>query len=258
MNKNKKIIIGILVVVLVVISVVVIYNLIKNQKDSKFYEAVVTGIVVKNDNGKIFIKGSVDTTNISYSIDLSKDKATIKDINEKKIDYSKLNIGDKIKIFFKKEKIEVLVAEIVKEIKNINLIQVIEDNSDNHMTKEDLRFSNFLGYFIAPTKGKITIRLYPVNVNNTIESFLSKGINIKIIKKADSDNENKEIKQFEPTEFTCEKRLDFEYNIILDTYTFNDMKNLGLGKYQLKIENTTGEIMILPFEINQYGQINWD
>ena len=51
--------------------------------------------------------------------------------------------------------------------------------------------------------------------------------------------------------------LDIEYNIILDTYSFSDMKNLNIGKYQLKIENTNGEIIILPFVINQYGEINW-
>ena len=258
MKKKLKVLLLIVFFIALLIMIFVIYNLIKKQNDSEFYELDVTGIIVKNDNEEIFIKNSVDTTNISYSINLGKNKATIKNINGKKINYSKLNIGDKIKIFYKKEKSQILIADTVKQIENIKLIQVIEDNGDNHITKEDIRFSNFLGYFITPTKGKITLKLYPVNVNYTIENFLSKGIKIKIIKKADeNDNEDKEIKQFESNEITCRKMLDIEYNIILDTYSFSDMKNLNIGKYQLKIENTNGEIIILPFVINQYGEINW-
>ena len=146
MKKKLKVLLLIVFFIALLIMIFVIYNLIKKQNDSEFYELDVTGIIVKNDNEEIFIKNSVDTTNISYSINLGKNKATIKNINGKKINYSKLNIGDKIKIFYKKEKSQILIADTVKQIENIKLIQVIEDNGDNHITKEDIRFSNFLGY----------------------------------------------------------------------------------------------------------------
>ena len=56
MKKKLKIFLLLIFFIILFIMIFTIYNLTKKQKYSGFYELDVTGIIVKNDNGEIFIK----------------------------------------------------------------------------------------------------------------------------------------------------------------------------------------------------------
>ena len=252
MGKKEKIIITVLLAIILLL--IIAYLLYQNVYLSSLPSE--TGIIVKKDDNEVMIKYSEDTTTISCKLDVEKNKPVIKNIDGKRINYSDLNIGDKIKINYidRKDKVD-YTPEIIN---NIKLIKVVEDNSDNHMTEEELNYNYFFTKLLNPTEGKLTLSVKQTNTDYPIDNFFSSDITVKILKK-DDDNTEKIIERFEFSDITYDKNIESEYTIILDKVIYDELqKELEIGKYILKIENENGDFIKIPFEKNEENFLQWN
>ena len=143
-------------------------------------------------------------------------------------------------------------------INNIKLIKVVEDNSDNHMTEEELNYNYFFTKLLNPTEGKLTLSVKQTNTDYPIDNFFSSDITVKILKK-DDDSTEKIIEQFEFSDITCNKNIESEYTIILDKVIYDELqKELEIGKYILKIENENEDFIKIPFEQSETKSLHWE
>lgn len=207
------------------------------------------GIIVKINDKVITIKDSTDTTEIKYEIYLEEKEPKIKNINGKKIELSDLNIGDKIKIEYKQY--DYKIAYIPQRIYNVKSIQVIEDNSDNHLEKDDLIYNYYTAsYFISDGE--------ELGLTINSKNFLSDEIKVSIIEKDDNaEIENQEIRHFENSELSLKEYESGSVDIILNNFKYKELENLKIGKYILKIDNGKEDIIKIPFEINKSGTLQW-
>ncbi len=253
-NKLRIIIIVLLVLVVLCALMYVIYESIYLSK-----LPFVTGIIVYKDNEEITLKSSVDTTELEYILDIKNDKMKVKDINGKEISISNLNIGDTIKALYKvKNKVDFAIGYHPEKINNIKMIKVIGDNSDNHMTEDDLSYNYYLSQLSLSNEKKLALIVNETNGNYPIKNFFSDEIKIKIVKKEDNEQE-KIVKQYETSEISYNKLLDeTEYKITINSANYFELEDeLEVGKYVLRIENKKGDIIKIPFEINKSGNLQW-
>ena len=208
-----------------------------------------TGIIVNIDDKIITIKNSIDTTEIKYEIYLDEKEPKVKNINGKKIELSNLNIGDKIKVEYRQY--DYKIAYTPPRIYNVKSIQVIEDNSDNHLTKDDLSYNYYtVNYFISNGE--------ELGLKINSKNFLSDEIKVSIIEKdSDIGNENQEIRHFENSELSLKEYEIGSADIILNNFKYKELENLKIGEYILRIENGKEDTIKIPFEINKSGTIQW-
>ena len=208
-----------------------------------------TGIIVNIDDKIITIKNSIDTTEIKYEIYLDEKEPKVKNINGKKIELSNLNIGDKIKVEYRQY--DYKIAYTPPRIYNVKSIQVIEDNSDNHLTKDDLSYNYYtVNYFISNGE--------ELGLTINSKNFLSDEIKISIIEKGNNAGiENQEIRHFENSELSLKEYESGSVDIILNNFKYKELENLKIGKYILRIENGKEDTIKIPFEINKSGTIQW-
>ena len=243
--KLKNIVIVALILVILAVLVIVTCKI--------FYHlsllSSTTGIIVKIDDDIVTIKNSIDTTEIKYHIYLEEKEPKIKNINGKKIKLSDLNIGDKIEVKYKQY--EYKIAYIPPRIFNVRSIQVIEDNSDNHLTKDDLSYNYYtVNYFISNGE--------ELGLTINSKNFLSDEIKISIIEKGNNAGiENQEIRHFENSELSLKEYESGSVDIILNNFKYKELENLKIGKYILRIENGKEDTIKIPFEINESGTIQW-
>ena len=252
MGKKEKIIITILlaIILLLIIAYLMYQNVYLSSLPSE------TGIIVKKDDKEIILKDSKDTTKISYIISTEKDTPIIKDVSGKKINYSNLNVGDEIRINYKNEQDVDLLSQ--NTINNIKLIQVIEDNSDNHMTKDDLSYNYYSATLYNYVEKILNFCVSETNSNYPIDDFFSTDVKIKITKK-DNDSTEQIIKQYESSEITCKKYLESEYIIVLNNVLYSELQDeLEIGKYILRIENENEGVIKIPFEKNEENFLQWN
>lgn len=238
-NKLKFIIIVILIVI--IISFIAIYVIYKNSMTYK------VGIIIYKEGENIILKNSVDTTAKSCAFS-TKENATIKDINGKKINFSDLNVGDTIKILYKKKMKSISVYP--ETIENIKLIQVIEDNSDGHLTEYDLSYNDFLIYgitfekdsirFTITTADRMRLDKIPNDYSSTECSIVEKADNVKYI---DSDA------------ILSNKLQDGSVKITINVPNLTE--GMDKGKYVFKFSNKELGLIKIPFEINQSGTLQW-
>ena len=244
---NSLIIIFLLTILLIIIFLV--YYLIKSTYSIKI------GIVVEKNDKKIFIKNSTDSTIISYELNLKENSSSFYDVEGKKIDFSNLNIGDKIKVTYKKKEMLDLVNSFPTIIKDIKSVQVIDNNVDKHLTEEDLMYNYFYIKFTNPSDGKLSFIIDSIN----FEKFSTEGLTMKIVKKINNNKpENIEIKQFESSEISYSEYIDNMLKIIVNNFNFTELeRGLEKGEYIISIQNSKAEIIKIPFEINSLGNLQW-
>ena len=244
---NSLIIIFLLTILLIIIFLV--YYLIKSTYSIKI------GIVVEKNDKKIFIKNSTDSTIISYELNLKENSSSFYDVEGKKIDFSNLNIGDKIKVTYKKKEMLDLVNSFPTIIKDIKSVQVIDNNVDKHLTEEDLMYNYFYIKFTNPSDGKLSFIIDSIN----FEKFSTEGLTMKIVKKINNNKpENIEIKQFESSEISYSEYIDNMLKIVVNNFNFTELeRGLEKGEYIISIQNSKAEIIKIPFEINSLGNLQW-
>lgn len=253
-NKLRIIIIVLLVLIVLCALMYVIYEKIYLSKLPS-----VTGIIVYKDNEEITIKSSVDTTELEYNLDIENDKMKVKDINGKEISISNLNIGDTIKALYKVENnVDFALAYHPEKINNIKIIKVIEDNSDNHMTEDDLSYNYYVTQLSLSNEKNLAFIVYETNGNYPIKTFFSSDIEIKIVKKEENDQKII-VKHYKSSEISYKKYIDDRgYKITIDNANFFELEDeLEEGKYVLRIENKNGDIIKIPFKKNQSGSFQW-
>ena len=212
-----------------------------------------TGIIASKENGKVIVKSSVDTTEIDF-VFYENNNIKVKNTDGKRIDISGLNIGDKIKVNYKEEKMKRLLHIFPEEIKNIKLIEKIESNSDNHFTEEDLLYNNFEFFATINPKGSITIEIG--RYLEDIEESLPMNLEAKILKRSNENtSEYIEMKQYNSDEISYKIYTKFDSNIEIQNK--NDEMNLEIGKYVLRIEGDKIGVIKVPFEINKSGTLQW-
>ena len=244
---NSLIIIFLLTILLIIIFLV--YYLIKSTYSIKI------GIVVEKNDKKIFIKNSTDSTIISYELNLKENSSSFYDVEGKKIDFSNLNIGDKIKVTYKKKEMLDLVNSFPTIIKDIKSVQVIDNNVDKHLTEEDLMYNYFYIKFTNPSDGKLSFIIDSIN----FEKFSTEGLTMKIVKKINNNKpENIEIKHFESSEISYSEYIDNMLKIVVNNFNFTELeRGLEKGEYIISIQNSKAEIIKIPFEINSLGNLQW-
>ncbi len=249
MKKKLKIILIVLLVLVVLCALMyVIY-----ENLSKIHS--VTGIIVYKNNDRITLKSSVDTTELEYILNVINDKPKVKDINGKKISVSNLNIGDTINAIYKVENdVNIDSSSHPKIIDNIKLIKAIEDNSDNHMTEDDLSYNHYITQLSLSNGKNLSFIVYETNENYPIKNFFSSDIEIKIVKK-EENNQKIIVKHYKSSEISYQKYIDEKrYKITIDNANYFELEDeLEEGKYILRIENANGDIIKIPFERNQYN-----
>ena len=248
--KLKNIIIVILILAIFCVLMYITYEKIYLSK-----LPFVTGIIVYKDNEKITLKSSADTTELECNLDIKNDKMKVKDINGKEINISNLNIGDTIKALYKVEnKVDFAIGYHPKKINNIKIIKVIEDNSDNHMTEDDLSYNYYLSQLSLSDEKNLAFIVNETNGNYPIKNFFSSDIEIKIVKKEENEQE-RIIKQYKSSEIFYKKYIDdSSYKITINSTKYFELEDeLEEGKYVLRIENENGDIIKIPFEKNQYN-----
>ena len=247
-NKLRVIIIVLLVLVVLCALMYVIYE---KTYLSKLHS--ITGIIVYKDNDEITLKSSVDTTELEYILNVKNDKPKVKDINGKKISISNLNIGDTINAIYIENDV-IFYSNFYPKIGNIKLIKVIEDNSDNHMTEDDLNY-NYYATQLSLSNGKnLAFIVYETNENYPIKNFFLSDIEIKIVKK-EENNQKRIVKHYKSSEISYQKHIDERrYKITIDNANYFELEDeLEEGKYVLRIENANGNIIKIPFERNPYN-----
>ena len=246
MKKKLKIII--IVVLVLAVLCALMYVICEKIYLSKLPS--VTGIIVYKDNESIILKNSIDTTQIKYNLEIRDDKMKVKDINGKEISISNLNIGDTISAIYKIEQ-EVIFENPYGIINNIEIIKVIEDNGDNHMTEDDLRYNHYSAQISLSNEKNLAIIVYENNTNYPIKNFFSNEIEIKIVKK-EENGQQREIKKYESSEISYNKYIDDKmYKITINSAKYFELRDeLEVGKYVLRIENKNGDIIKIPFEKN--------
>ena len=165
----------------------------------------------------------------------------------------KLNIGDTINAIYIENDV-IFYSNFYPKIGNIKLIKVIEDNSDNHMTEDDLNY-NYYATQLSLSNGKnLAFIVYETNENYPIKNFFSSDIEIKIIKK-EENNQKRIVKHYKSSEISYQKHIDERrYKITIDNANYFELEDeLEEGKYVLRIENANGNIIKIPFERNPYN-----
>ena len=238
--------------IIVIILIIIILGFIAYSIYWKLPNSLIkTGIIVSNENGKVIVKSSVDTTKIDF-IFYENNDIKVKNIDGKRIDISDLNIGDKIKVNYKEEKIKRALHIFPTEIKNIKLIEKIESNNDNHFTEDDLLYNNFEIYTNFKSKDSITLIIN--QYSDDIEGSLPINLEAKILKISNENtSEYIEIKQYNDDEISYNIFTKFESNIEIQNK--NDEMNLEIGKYVLRIEGDKLGVIKVPFEIDNNNNI---
>ena len=240
-KKYRILIIILLILIILLISIYVVHQ---NKALSKMPH--VTGIIVskKEYNGKyeILIKKNVEVTEISYEIRLEK-KPIVKNINGKRISIDKLNIGDTINITY-----EECIYVTRSRLENVKLIQVTEDNSDGHMSEEDLKYHAFYVSFMSFTKDSISFWIERGD-KELPDDLLS--TNCKIVKKIEN-SKYMDIKYIESSAISYEnKKSNTDAKILINIPDFRN--ELEIGDYILVFDNPQIGLIRLPFLINERG-----
>ncbi len=269
MKKKSKIILATLVLIISLILIYIVYQNIKefiteqeiNKELNEVVTAHATGIVVaktrdKHDNRdttSITLKEREDSTRMSYRFGIASN-TTIKNINGEEIQVSELNLGDKIYITYEDKVMKEMIYTYPKPLYNIKSIEVLEDNSDNHLTEDDLSYNNFELTGIEFRKDRISFLVRSLHTEKFPNDYSSTIC--KIVKKANDGTKNvEEILSIDPTVISSENEYSSSnYSDGKIKIAVPDLEEeLETGEYILRLENEELGLIKIPFKITASG-----
>ena len=264
MKKKSKIII--LAALALIVSLILIYIVHQNIEKSKlekelneFVTAHATGMVVSKtrynkDITRITLKEREDSTRMTYRFSIASN-TTIKDINGEEIQVSELNLGDKIYITYEDKVMKEDIYYYPQSLYNIKSIEVVEDNSDNHLTEDDLSYNNFELTGIEFRKDRILFDVKNLHTEKFPNDFSSTIC--KIMKKANDGTKNvEEALSINPTAISSANGYSSSSG-----YSEGEIKiavpdleeELETGEYIFRFENEELGLIKIPFKITELG-----
>ena len=180
---------------------------------------------------------------------------TIKDINGEEIQVSELNLGDKIYITYEDKVMKEDIYYYPQSLYNIKSIEVVEDNSDNHLTEDDLSYNNFELTGIEFRKDRILFDVKNLHTEKFPNDFSSTIC--KIMKKANDGTKNvEEALSINPTAISSANGYSSSSG-----YSEGEIKiavpdleeELETGEYIFRFENEELGLIKIPFKITELG-----